>query len=77
LAIAADGFDRLIERLLPAVKCLAHRSSKSTGRPGHHLKILADGNLMGCRREGQFIYNRSQPETIGEYGRQTKAASKS
>jgi hypothetical protein len=44
---------------------------------------VADGNLIRCRREGRFIYRRSQPETISEYGRaltklagQTKAASK-
>jgi hypothetical protein len=43
---------------------------------------LADANLIECRREGQFIYNRSRPEMIREYGRaltkmagKTKAAS--
>jgi hypothetical protein len=47
------------------------------GTISHHLKILADGNLMGCRREGQSLYNRSQPETIREYGRAlTKLAGK-
>jgi ArsR family transcriptional regulator len=53
------------------------------GTISHHLKILADANLIDCRREGQFIYNRSRPETIRDYtralakmARKTKAASK-
>ena len=52
------------------------------GTISHHLKILADANLIETRREGQFIYLRSRPETIREYGRslakmagKTKAAS--
>lgn len=39
------------------------------GTISHHLKILADANLIETRREGQFIYMRSKPETIREYGR--------
>ena len=39
------------------------------GTISHHLKILADANLIVTRREGQFIYMRSKPETIRDYGR--------
>jgi ArsR family transcriptional regulator, arsenate/arsenite/antimonite-responsive transcriptional repressor len=39
------------------------------GTISHHLKILADANLIETRREGQFIYMRSRPETIRAYGR--------
>lgn len=35
----------------------------------HHLKILSDARLITCRREGQFVYSRAVPETIGAYAR--------
>jgi ArsR family transcriptional regulator len=59
------------------------------GTVSHHLKILADANLVETRREGQFIYLKSRPEAIRDYGKalstlagarpakKTKAASKS
>jgi ArsR family transcriptional regulator, arsenate/arsenite/antimonite-responsive transcriptional repressor len=43
------------------------------GTISHHLRILAEADLIECRREGQFIYNRTIPETIREY---TQALSK-
>jgi ArsR family transcriptional regulator, arsenate/arsenite/antimonite-responsive transcriptional repressor len=33
----------------------------------HHLKILSEAGLITCRREGQFVYSRSVPETIDAY----------
>jgi DNA-binding transcriptional ArsR family regulator len=33
----------------------------------HHLKILSDARLIACRREGQFVYSHSVPETIAAY----------
>ncbi len=35
----------------------------------HHLKILADSQLIETRREGQFVYNRVIRETLEEYAR--------
>jgi ArsR family transcriptional regulator len=47
----------------------------------HHLKILSEAGLITCRREGQFVYSRTVPETIAAYtqallkiGRSRKAA---
>ncbi len=35
----------------------------------HHLKILSEAGLIACRREGQFVYSRTVPETIADYTR--------
>jgi len=33
----------------------------------HHLKILSDAGLIACRREGQFVYSQTIPQTISAY----------
>ena len=33
----------------------------------HHLKILREAGLIACRREGQFVYSETVPETIAAY----------
>jgi ArsR family transcriptional regulator len=48
---------------------LVEKCGLTPGTISHHLKILADANLIETRREGQFIYMRSRPETILDYGR--------
>jgi ArsR family transcriptional regulator len=48
---------------------VVERCGLTPGTISHHLKILADADLITTRREGQFIYMRSRPETIHEYGR--------
>jgi ArsR family transcriptional regulator, arsenate/arsenite/antimonite-responsive transcriptional repressor len=35
----------------------------------HHLRILSDAGLIACRREGQFVYSETVPETIEAYSR--------
>jgi ArsR family transcriptional regulator, arsenate/arsenite/antimonite-responsive transcriptional repressor len=35
----------------------------------HHMKILSEAGLIACRREGQFVYSESVPETIAAYTR--------
>ncbi len=35
----------------------------------HHLKILSEAGLIACRREGQFVYSESVPETVAAYTR--------
>jgi ArsR family transcriptional regulator, arsenate/arsenite/antimonite-responsive transcriptional repressor len=48
---------------------LVEKCGLTPGTISHHLKILADAGLIETRREGQFIYMRSRPETIRAYGR--------
>ncbi len=33
----------------------------------HHLKILSEAGLMICRRDGQFVYSQTVPETVAAY----------
>lgn len=35
----------------------------------HHLKVLADAQLIECRRQGQFVYSTPLPGTIEDYTR--------
>jgi ArsR family transcriptional regulator len=35
----------------------------------HHLKILAEAELIACHREGQFVYSQAIPETVAAYTR--------
>ncbi|PYX79081.1 MAG: transcriptional regulator [Acidobacteria bacterium] len=46
---------------------LVERQRLTPGTVSHHLKILADAQLIECRREGQFVYNRATPETMKRY----------
>lgn len=33
----------------------------------HHLRILADAELIKCHREGQFVYSKTNPKIVEEY----------
>jgi ArsR family transcriptional regulator len=46
---------------------LMQKCPLTPGTISHHLKILAEANLIDSRRDGQFIYNRARPETIRDY----------
>jgi ArsR family transcriptional regulator, arsenate/arsenite/antimonite-responsive transcriptional repressor len=39
----------------------------------HHLKVLADAQLIECRRKGQFVYSKAVPATMAEYTRSLKS----
>ena len=63
-------------------KQIVEKYRLTPGTISHHLKILADADLIETRREGQFMYLKSRPQTIRSYGRalnkiaaKTKAAS--
>jgi ArsR family transcriptional regulator, arsenate/arsenite/antimonite-responsive transcriptional repressor len=38
----------------------------------HHLKVLSAAGLIACRREGQFVYSETVPETVEKYTRALK-----
>jgi DNA-binding transcriptional ArsR family regulator len=48
---------------------LVEMEDVAPGTVSHHLKVLADADLIECRREGQFIYNKAKPDTVKEFGR--------
>jgi ArsR family transcriptional regulator len=50
-------------------KQIVEKYRLTPGTISHHLKILADANLIETRREGQFMYVKSRPETIREYAK--------
>jgi ArsR family transcriptional regulator len=33
----------------------------------HHLRILSDAGLIDCRKEGQFVYSRTNPRVLRDY----------
>jgi len=35
----------------------------------HHLKILSEAGLIACRRQGQFVYSQSVPDTLAGFTR--------
>jgi len=46
---------------------LGEKEGLAPGTVSHHLKVLAEAELIASRREGQFIYNRATPETMKRY----------
>jgi ArsR family transcriptional regulator len=50
-------------------KQIVEKYGLTPGTISHHLKILADANLIETRREGQFMYLKSRPQIIRSYGR--------
>jgi len=41
----------------------------------HHLRILADAELIECRREGQFVYSKAKPGIIRRFAKALTALS--
>ncbi|MGB8581718.1 MAG: metalloregulator ArsR/SmtB family transcription factor [Candidatus Sulfotelmatobacter sp.] len=50
-------------------KQIVQKYRLTPGTISHHLKILAHADLIETRREGQFMYLKSRPETICAYGK--------
>ncbi len=48
---------------------LVEMEDVAPGTISHHLKILADADLIESRRDGQFIYNKAKPETMKEFAK--------
>lgn len=41
----------------------------------HHLKILADADLIECHREGQFVYSKAKPRILRKFAKALTALS--
>jgi ArsR family transcriptional regulator len=50
-------------------KQIVEKYRLTPGTISHHMKILADANLIETRREGQFMYLKSRPKTTREYAK--------
>jgi ArsR family transcriptional regulator, arsenate/arsenite/antimonite-responsive transcriptional repressor len=51
------------------VKCraLVEMRGVTPATVSHHLKILSEAGLVECKREGQFVVNRVNPEVLQQF----------
>jgi ArsR family transcriptional regulator, arsenate/arsenite/antimonite-responsive transcriptional repressor len=65
-------------RIFEAISATGHMScgelvslrGVSPATVSHHLRILSEAGLISCRREGQFVYSQTVPETIAAYAQE-------
>lgn len=60
------------------VKCctLVEMRGVTPATVSHHLKILSEAGLIECKREGQFVLNRVNPEILQEFTQSVNALAK-
>jgi ArsR family transcriptional regulator, arsenate/arsenite/antimonite-responsive transcriptional repressor len=59
----------------PDAKCsaLVEMRGVTPATVSHHLRILSEAGLIDCKREGQFVLNRVNPEILEEFTKAVNA----
>ncbi len=57
------------------VKCcsLVEMRGVTPATVSHHLKVLSEAGLVKCKREGQFVVNRVNPEVLRQFTKSVSA----
>ncbi|HXH66948.1 MAG TPA: metalloregulator ArsR/SmtB family transcription factor [Candidatus Limnocylindrales bacterium] len=57
------------------VKCcaLVEMRGITPATVSHHLKVLSEAGLVECKREGQFVLNRVNPEVLQQFTKSVNA----
>ncbi|HUL32372.1 MAG TPA: metalloregulator ArsR/SmtB family transcription factor [Candidatus Eisenbacteria bacterium] len=62
-------YEQIASRDQVCCSALVEQRGVTPATVSHHLKILSEAGLIGCRREGQFVLNRRNPEVLEDFAK--------